>query len=76
MAARASFVTGGILLYCAAMNVFVMICHPVLSGEEMLRGYSFDEQSQQYMDEVMDSDVLIFIHPIGGTDTGAPQRLL
>ncbi len=37
--------------------------NPVLTGEEMLRGYSFDEQSQRYMDEVMDSDVLIFIHP-------------
>jgi len=37
--------------------------NPVLSSGELLSRYSFDGQVQGYMDEVSDSDVLIFIHP-------------
>ena len=37
--------------------------NPVLPEDELKRGYSLDEQVQAYMDEVSDSDILVFVHP-------------
>jgi putative NADPH-quinone reductase len=36
---------------------------PILREEEYIRKYSLDEQVQRYMDEVTDSEVLVFVHP-------------
>ena len=37
--------------------------NPVMPEDEFQRGYSLDEHVQLYMDEVTESEVLVFIHP-------------
>lgn len=37
--------------------------NPILQEDEFKRGYSLDEQVQRYMDELADSDGMVFIHP-------------
>lgn len=45
--------------------------NPVLTEEEFKRGYSLDEQVQRYMDEVSESEVLVFVHPDWWSDMPA-----